>query len=227
MTTLLPRTLSPAGSATENRTSGRRAQLARLIARARANLAAERILPALWPALGFAGVYLSLSLFGLFAFVPWVLQALLLAATITAIGLSLDGAFAGFAWPTWKDGARRLEERSGLKHRPVSESLDRLIGEDPFALELWQLHQARALALGGLSVGWPAPDLRGRDPRHLRYGVLLLLAASLAVAGASWRTRLIGAFDSGAGAAVTLDAWVEPPAYTGLPPLYLPPATPA
>ena len=96
MTTLSPRTLSPTGSATDRET-----KLARLIAQARASLATERTLPALWPALGFAGVYLSLSLFGLFAFVPWVLQALLLAATITAIGLALDSGFEGFAWPSW------------------------------------------------------------------------------------------------------------------------------
>ena len=65
--------------------------------------------------------------------------------------------------------------------------------------------------------------MRGRDPRYLRYGVLLLLAAALVMAGAQWRTRLLRAFDSGAGLAVTLDAWVDPPAYTGLPPLYLAP----
>jgi uncharacterized protein (TIGR02302 family) len=218
MTTLSPRTLSPSGSATD-----RGAQLARLIALARASLAAERVLPALWPALGFAGLYIAVALFGLFAFVPWPLQALLLAASITAIGLSLDAGFAGFSWPRWKDGARRLEENSGLKHRPVSESQDRLIGEDPFALELWRLHQARSLPFDKMRVGWPAANLGGRDPRYLRYGVLLLLAASLVLAGTDWRLRLIRAFDSGAGLVVTLDAWVDPPPYTGLPPLYLPP----
>lgn len=217
MTTLSPRTVSPIGSATD-----REARLARLIAMARASLAAEQVLPALWPALGFAGLYIGAALFGLYSFIPWTLQALLLAATITAIGLSLDAGFAGFSWPNWKDGARRLEERSDLKHRPISEGKDRLIGEDPFALALWRLHQARSLAFDKLRVGFPAPDLGGRDPRYLRYGVLLL-AASLVMAGTQWRTRLLRAFDSGAGLAVTLDAWVDPPAYTGLPPLYLAP----
>ncbi len=216
MTTLSPRTASPVGSATD-----REARLSRLILLARASLAAERVLPALWPALGFAGLYFAAALSGLYTFIPWTLQALLLAAAITAIGLSLDSGFAGFAWPYWKDGARRLEEQSGLKHRPISEGKDRLIGEDPFARELWRLHQARNLALEKLQVGFPAPDLASRDPRHLRYGVLLLLAASLVIAGAQWRTRLLRAFDSGAGLAVTLDAWVDPPAYTGVPPLYL------
>ena len=35
---------------------------------------------------GFIGFYLALALTGLFAFIPWPVQALLLAATITAIG---------------------------------------------------------------------------------------------------------------------------------------------
>jgi uncharacterized protein (TIGR02302 family) len=218
MTTSSPRTVSPIGSATDRET-----RLSRLILLARASLAAERVLPALWPALGFAGLYIAAALFGLYAFIPWTLQALLLAATLTAIGLSLDRCFAGFSWPLWKDGARRLEEQSGLKHRPISEGKDRLIGQDPFAHELWRLHQARSLAFDKLQVGFPAPDLAGRDPKYLRYGVLLLLAVSLVVAGAQWRTRLLRAFDSGAGLAVTLDAWVDPPAYTGLPPLYLAP----
>ena len=222
MTSLSPRTVSPLGSATE-RQSERQAQLARLILLARASVAAERVLPALWPGLGFAGLYIAAALFGLYAFIPWTAQALLLAATITAIGLSLDNGFAGFAWPTWKDGARRLEEKSGLRHRPISEGQDRLIGEDPFARELWRLHQARALAFEKLRVGFPAPDFARRDPRYLRYGVLLLLAVSLLVAGANWRTRLLRAFDSGAGLAVTLDAWVDPPAYTGVLPIYLAP----
>jgi uncharacterized protein (TIGR02302 family) len=222
MTTLSPRTVSPLGSATERQTE-RQARLARLILLARASLAAERVLPALWPGLGFAGFYIAAALFGLYAFIPWTAQALLLAAVLTAIGLSLDNGFAGFAFPYWKDGARRLEAKSGLKHRPISEGQDRLIGEDPFARELWRLHQARSLAFDKLRVGFPAPDLAGRDPRYLRYGVLLLLAVSLVVAGGNWRTRLLRAFDSGAGLAVTLDAWVDPPAYTGVPPIYLAP----
>ena len=177
----------------------------------------------MWPALGFAGLYIAATLLGLFAFIPWTLQALLLSATITAMGLSLNSGFADFAWPRWRDGARRLERDNGLKHRPISEGQDRLIGQDPFALALWQLHQARALALHDLKVSLPAPDLAARDPRYLRYGVLLLLAAGLVLAGAQWRARLVRGFDSGAGLAASVDAWVDPPPYTGLPPIYLAP----
>jgi uncharacterized protein (TIGR02302 family) len=190
---------------------------------ARASLAAERFLPALWPALGFAGLYIGLGLLGLYPLIPWGVQALLLAAAITATGLCVAAGFENFSWPNWRDGARRLEQDSGFVHRPISEGRDRPIGEDPFALTLWRLHQARKLAFEKLRIRLPAPDLAGRDPYYLRYGVLLLLAGALVVAGGDWRTRLMRAFDSGAGLAVTLDAWVDPPPYTGLPPVYLAP----
>src|ERR1700742_2827587 len=74
MTISSPRTLSPAGSPAD-----RLARISRLILLARASLTIERVLPALWPALGFAVLYLSAALFGLFSFVPWILQSLLLA----------------------------------------------------------------------------------------------------------------------------------------------------
>ena len=218
MTTLSPRTVSPAGSATDAE-----ARFARLIGMARFSLVEEHVLPGLWPALGFAGVYISAALFGLLVFIPWTLPALLLAATITAIGLSLDSGLGGFTWPRWRDGARRLEEINSLRHRPISTSQDRLISEDPFALELWRVHLMRTLSIDGLRVGWPAPNLSRRDPKYLRYGVLLLVAAALVVAGPKWRQRLVRGFESGTSLAVTLAAWVDPPPILGEQPIYLGP----
>src|SRR6202012_3390349 len=94
MTTLSPKTISPAGSPAD-----RLARISRLILLARASLTIERVLPGLWPALGFAALYLSAALCGLFGLVPWMVQAPILAVTITAIGLSLASGFEHFAWP--------------------------------------------------------------------------------------------------------------------------------
>ena len=58
-------------------------------------LGLERLLPALWPALGFAGLYLAAALFNLFKYIPWEAQSLLLAATVTAIALVSYTAMAG------------------------------------------------------------------------------------------------------------------------------------
>src|SRR5450755_1422266 len=127
MSSLSPKTISHPGWSAD--------PLARRIALARLSLGLERLLPALWPATGFAGAYLALALFGVFAFTPWPLQALLLAATITASGLSLYENFADLAWPGSLEGARRLERDSGFAHRPISEKDDVLAGgsEDSFA----------------------------------------------------------------------------------------------
>src|SRR5882757_8386926 len=76
-----PRTISQTGWATD--------PFGRRIAWTRSVLAVERVLPRLWPAVGFFGFYLALALTGLFAYLPWPVQSLLLAATITASALSL------------------------------------------------------------------------------------------------------------------------------------------
>jgi len=208
MPILSPRTASPTGWPAN--------PLDRRVALARAVLAIERVLPRLWPALGIIGFYLALGLTGIFAFVAWPLQALLLAAAITASALSLVDGLEDFAWPRSLDAARRLERDSGLAHRPISERDDVLVGEDPFAKALWTLHRARALP-GKFRLGLPRTDIAARDPQGLRWYLLIALAVGIVLARGDTGARLISAFDSGAGAAASLDAWIDPPPYTGLP----------
>src|SRR5258708_12875871 len=141
---------------------------------ARAALAIERVLPRLWPALGFIGVCLAPALAGLFAFLPWPLQALLLAATITAIGLAVYDGFEDFAWPRTLDAARRLERDSGLKHRPISERHDGLVGDDAFSRALWALHRPRPLP-GRFPIPLPHPAIAPRHPHALHCLLLLPL----------------------------------------------------
>ncbi|MEJ0027933.1 MAG: DUF4175 family protein [Rhizomicrobium sp.] len=197
----------------------------RYILWSRAALAFERVWPALWPASGIAGLFAAAALFDLFAPLPWTVHALILAAALTATGLALYFGFRDLTLPGWLEGARRLERSSGLAHRPISEAGDRLAigGGDALAEELWALHLRRKLmGIGRLSVAWPSPGLPKRDPRALRFVVLLLLAAGLAVAGADSARRLWAGFNDENGAAsATLDAWIDPPAYTGQPPVYL------
>ncbi|HWA92622.1 MAG TPA: TIGR02302 family protein [Rhizomicrobium sp.] len=199
---------------------------ARAVAVARAALAWERAWPSLWPATGIAGAFAAAALFGLPELLPWPLHALLLAVVVSSIGLTLYLAFEAFAWPSWREGARRVERDSTLVHRPISEAAD-TIGAgagDALAEALWQAHLRRRLAdLGHLRLTFPRSSLPARDPRALRYVVLLLIAAGIVVAGTDWRARLAAAFGPGAGEAanIALDAWIDPPAYTGEAPVYL------
>jgi len=220
MTNSLPRTASQTGWQADPPFAAR---VKRATWLARSVLVMERVTPALWPAIGIVGLYFAAALFGLFLVIPWIVQSLLLAAAITATGLSLENGLRDVRWPDRQDAARKLERDSLFAHRPISEADDRLLAgsSDPLAMALWARHQARTLP-DRLHVAWPNPDFDSRDPHRLHLGLLVILVASLIVARGDWRARLAGAFDSGAAAGVSLDAWVDPPPYTGVAPVYLP-----
>jgi uncharacterized protein (TIGR02302 family) len=198
---------------------------ARYIALSRAALLWERVWPALWPASGIAGLFIAAALFDLLSVLPWALHALILSGAVTAIGLALYFGLRDLKVPGWSDGARRLEQDSGFAHRPISEADDTMAAGsgDAWAERLWQLHLVQRLArIGTLRVALPAPGLARRDPRALRFVILLLVAAGLIVAGTDWSRRLWAGFsDTTGSAAATVDAWIDPPPYTGLAPVYL------
>lgn len=198
---------------------------ARFVLASRAALLWERVWPGLWPASGILGLFVAAALFDLFAPLPWVLHALILSGTITAAGLALYFGLRHVHVPNWAEGARRLERSSGLSHRPISEGDDAMaLGKgDSLAEQLWELHLRQLLAgVGRLRLAWPAPGLAKRDPRALRFVVLALLVAGVVVAGRDTLSRLwAGLTDTGAAAHATVDAWIDPPPYTGQPPVYL------
>jgi len=194
---------------------------------ARAALFWERIWSRLWPASGIAGLLIAAALAGLFEPLPWILHAFAIALAATFIGLALERAFRDFRLPGWDDAARRIEQRSGLADRPITEGKDRLAAGlgDPWAETLWRETLRRRLAATrNLKVGWPQPNLAERDPRALRYVVLLALVGALVYANVHWRERLGQAFlasENASGVVAGIDAWIDPPAYTGIAPLYL------
>ena len=148
------------------------------LARAAAS-ASRRLWPALWPALAVLGVFLVVSLLGLWALLPGWLHALGLAAL--AAGLVLDavaGARSACAGPSQTTGLRRLERVNALPHQPLRSLGDRLSGggDDPATRSLWRRHQERLRRrCARLRVGPPRSDLPRRDPWALRAALLLLL----------------------------------------------------
>jgi len=207
---------------TEFRPGSKRVE--RFILAARIVLAWERLWPILWPASGIAGLFLATALFGAYQPLPWPLHALILASIVTAISLSLYVNLAKFVTPGWTDAARRIERDSALQNRPISEADDTLAAGagDLIAEELWRAHlRLRLQRLGRLRLSRPRSDLKRRDPRALRFIVLGLIVLGALVAGPNWRGRLAAAFGPSTAASATLDAWIEPPVYTGLPPVTL------
>ena len=80
-----------------------------------------------------------------------------------------------------------------------------------------------ARSIHALKVGWPRSDWMARDPFALRNALGLALIVALVLNGANWRDEVARSLNVPlAGAtAVSLDAWITPPSYTGRPPLLL------
>lgn len=170
---------------------------------------------------------MAAALLGVLYVLPATLLGLLLLSVLATTGYALYRNLRDIRSPRWHEAARRVERDSTLAHRPLTERDDRLLigAGHPLAEELWRAHILRLLSgIDRLRVALPSPGLPAKDPYALRYGVLLLLIAGLLASGADWRHRLAFAFAPVAGQSGTnaqLDAWIDPPAYTGEAPLYL------
>jgi len=202
-------------------------RIRRRVGLARLALWWERLWPALWPAIGIIGAFAAVALLGVFGYVGTNLRIPMLLAVLGTSGWFLWKRFERFREPSHDEAARRLERDSGLIHRPITERGDKLaVGKsDTVTEQLWHEHTRLMLSRRDrLKLVVPHPKLAERDPYYLRYLVLLLLAVGLLVSGSDWSRRLVAAFSlSGTGTSTaTLDAWLDPPSYTGIAPIYLP-----
>lgn len=197
------------------------------LAQARAALLWERLGPALWAPLSVLGAFLVLALLNLPILLPGWLHALALLVLAATFLLSLVVGIRRFRAPAEDEARRRLERDSGLAHRPLHTLRDRPAGNDPTAQALWRLHQERTrAAMRGLRVAWPGTEVPSHDRYALRALVILTLVVAGAAAWGDWRPRIAAAltpqFAGGTvTAAATLDLWINPPDYTGLPPVFL------
>ncbi|MEQ8697265.1 MAG: DUF4175 family protein, partial [Bauldia litoralis] len=114
---------------------------------------------------------------------------------------------------------------SGFEHRPLSTAEDRIaVGTgDPAAEALWQAHQRRIRERAkDIRVGAPAPAVARRDPWAIRGAVLVILVLGLVTGWSDAESRLarvfMPAFEPTTTEPLTIEAWLTPPDYTGLPP---------
>jgi uncharacterized protein (TIGR02302 family) len=194
---------------------------------ARAALLFEALWPAIWPPLAVIGSFLCLALLNLPPLLPGRLHVGLLATVIlTALGLLVYG-LRGIRVPDDRAADHRLESRSGLVHHPLSVLNDKPASNDELGVALWQAHAARAVAqVGRLHIGIPRPGLARRDPRAFRYALLLAVVTCLAIANVDAPARLYAAVTPSlpvgpSAPATELQAWITPPAYTRIAPIFL------
>ncbi|MDA1089868.1 MAG: TIGR02302 family protein [Proteobacteria bacterium] len=195
---------------------------------ARAALTWERLWPCLWPAVGVAVVFLSVALMDWLPLLPFWAHSLALIAFAVAFGFLVRGAVAEFKVVDETAAQHRLEQDSGLDHRPLAALHDRLAGgiKGADSEALWQVHLRRmAERARRLKVLLPSPGLARRDPYGLRAVALLLLVIAAATGGSDAVGRLERALlpqlGSGAAGPLDLNIWITPPAYTGLAPIFL------
>lgn len=186
----------------------------------------EQIWPRAWLLLGIAGLFILVSLAGLWPRLPELQHKIVLGL----FGLAFFGAIVALLtvrWPTRQEAIRRVERISGVPHRPASSYEDKLShgAEDHRTAALWKVHRRRlADSLARLRVGVPTPRTDRRDPFALRVVLLLSVLLLTIVVGDSAADRLWSAFrlsPLSKGAEARLDAWITPPAYTGKPPIML------
>ncbi len=193
---------------------------------AHAVLWTEYALRAAWQSVSILALCLGLALLGLIPPLAW-LAWILLIASLAAIGLSLARGLRAHPRPAAVTAERRLEADSDLSHRPFAVLRDQPAGgQDPQTAQLWALHRARAQkSLSRLRLRGPAPGLAARDPYALRFLAVLILVGGIVVAGDDALPRLrraiLPSFGTDGAGAVTVQAWLEPPGYTGMAPIFL------
>ncbi|MEE2526005.1 DUF4175 family protein [Hyphobacterium sp. HN65] len=185
----------------------------------------ETLAPVLWPAALLMGLYASVSIFGLWDQLgdPW--RAI---AYLAAVGFSFWLGWKRLRtieWPDGEDAARRVEDDSGISARPHEALIDRPARSTPEDDAVWAAHQKRmAERLKGAHARRPHAAWAKADSWGLRGAVIVLIAAGWIVAGDLARGRLFESFGfapvyRGVETA-QVDIWLNPPAYTGLAPIF-------
>lgn len=182
------------------------------------------LLPALAALCGFA----VLALLALPQRLPLWLHLPLVLLLAGFVSQRLWHALRRIAPPS--DGAidRRIEQRSGLRHRPLQTLLDRPAATAPDALQLavWQAHRERTLqGLDRLRAGPPRLGLRGYASGRLNLALIPALLLAALVAGTAAPGRLAAGFLPGLfetpGPAPWMQAWITPPDYARTAPVFL------
>lgn len=194
---------------------------------ARAAALWEHLWRALLPPLIVWGLFLCLSWLGLWLELPHAGRMTGMAVFALAFLASLAGLRHVRVLPR-AAALSRIDRASGLGHRPASVLDDTLAndGHDPATSALWALHRKRAEAqVDSLRAGIASPRAVEFDRYAVRAGVVVALIATAFIAGPERYARTAAAFDwdlkATDGPGYRIDAWIDPPPYTGKAPVLL------
>lgn len=192
-----------------------------------AGLWIERLIRALWPAWTLALTLGAALGFGVQDVLPPPVVSVMLGAFLLAMPVAVIVGLWRFTPPTRGDALHRLD--GALDGRPLAALADaQAIGaDDPASTAVWRAHLSRMRARAVAARPVPGDLKLARfDRLGLRYVALTAFALSL-VFGVPSRMAEVTELAQlpGTASAVALgpswEAWVQPPAYTGRPSLYL------
>lgn len=195
------------------------------IAATRAGMVAEQALRAFWPLWTALFMILAPLMMGWQDLVPLeVFWGGAVASVIAVLG-TLYWGVRRFQLPKHADAVARVD--AALPGRPIAAIADtQAIGSGDAASEaVWRAHMAR-MAERTKDARAIEPDLRiaDRDPYGLRFIGLLFFVAAL-LFGSLFRISSVGDIVTGGEQTLATgpvwEGWVEPPAYTGKPSIYL------
>ncbi|MBV8548952.1 MAG: DUF4175 family protein [Alphaproteobacteria bacterium] len=185
-------------------------------------LTLENLLHAYGRAMALVLAFLVLACFGFFSDIPGWVHLILLAAFLGAFFTSFGHGLKKWRPVTASQARRRVEAASKLQHRPLDILDDKLVASGKKELEIWEHYVAqtreriRRLAWPALHVDW-----KKRDPYHLRYVVLVLLALGSVAGWGVLGGRVVAALNPALAimpvSAPTVAAWITPPEYTHKP----------
>ncbi|MEM7059904.1 MAG: TIGR02302 family protein [Pseudomonadota bacterium] len=197
----------------------------------RLSILSENIAQAFWPAFAVLCLSLAIALLGGYAALGPLGHRILLVVLILAFAAALIWGGNRFRRPSTDEITDRLDQSD--PRRPLSALRDDLaVGKGQKGTEtVWRTFRDRA-RIAAVALRAKAPDLRVAhlDTWGLRLLAPALLIGGLLATGGSWPDRIAemtspAPLDAPTAAAVQRDpmaeAWATPPAYTGLPTVYL------
>ncbi|HLG87849.1 MAG TPA: DUF4175 family protein [Alphaproteobacteria bacterium] len=200
----------------------------RYLSAARAVLTVEAFIASLWIPVVLVAGFIAAALLGIPQSFPAWIHAVGLLALGAALAISVRSGLRRFRQPTQGAAMRRLEQDSGLGHRPFAAILDQPAADAGDAeRSLWRIYvNRRRLETRRLRLRLPRPGLAPADPMALRMAVMLTLVLAVVIAGPRAGNLVTAALEpsfSTVKGPPLVDAWIKPPAYTGLSPILLKP----
>lgn len=189
------------------------------------SLLVERVARSFWPLIAWALAFFAIARLGLLLNASQgVAIAVLGAGAVGFLWLFAKGA-RSFEWPTAAQAKARLD--ATLPGRPLEALEDGLsIGSnDAGARFLWARHLEKMAALArGSKAAQPHVRLAKRDPWAFRLIAVFMFVGALVFGRSDPVQSLVDSLQADAPVVAlgpSWEGWVEPPAYTGKPAVYL------